>query len=359
MVQDMHFRITATIFFALSIWGGAAMAATAYPNTTEFGNPVDRQAHWYRACMRARNAKPPASDLGATPAESPCDAQLFYYDTLDNTDATSADWARVRACAFATHDNAVLMMLYANGLGVKANRKLALNYACRLGGAPMELWGRTDTLSHPAESSALPRGNAALPGEHGTLFDQCDDAASRLTINTCAAIAQRRNAHAAHAQLALLTGSWQPGQRAALSRLQTALQGFADARGRYEADLTGTLGPLYAPAAENARAAEVSQFIDDLKRYEKGRLPKYTAAQRAGFSDQLGQAYRTLLADAPRGAASGIRATEQAWEEYRNAWVAFGKARYPAVPADAWEARLTARRIKQLRHLQRELRHRK
>jgi hypothetical protein len=352
----MHFRTIATTFFALTasftLTATAAMAAAAYPNTRYFGNPVNPQAHWYRACMRVRDAVPPRSDLAGADAAvaaqqlARCDAQLLYYDTLDNAHAAAADWARVRACAFATHDQAVLMMLYANGLGVTANRDLALKYACSLGGAPLELRGRTETLSRPAESGKV-------PAERDALFDQCDDAASRLSINACAAIAQRRDAHAAQLRLDTLTADWPAQARVALARLQGALRAFADARGRYEADLMGTLGPLYAPAAETARAAETTQFLDDLERYEKGWLPKYTPEQHAGFTSQLDQAYRKVLADVPEGAA-GVQATEQAWARYRDAWVAFAAVRYPAVPAAAWDARLTARRIQQLRKLHRE-----
>jgi hypothetical protein len=359
----MHFRIIATVFLALAAtcastasFAATEKAATApgYPNTRYFGNPVNPQARWYRACMRVQNAAPPASDLPAAGAQpGPCDAQLLYYDTLDNANAVAADWARVRACAFATHEQAVLMMLYANGLGVAANRDLALKYACSLGGAPLEMRGRTETLSHPADRAARPEAGDAPPGEHNAPFDQCDDAASRLTINTCAAIAQRRDAHAAQLRLDTLTAGWPARDRAALARLQTALQAFADARSRYEADLMGTLGPLYAPAAENVRAAETAQFLDDLTRYEKGWLPKYTPEQHAGFTSQLDQAYRKVLADDPQDAA-GVQATEEAWARYRDAWVAFGAVRYPAVPAQAWEARLSARRIQQLRKLHRE-----
>ena len=355
----MNPRIIATTLFALTVWVDTASAAPGYPNTRYFGNPVNPQARWYRACMRVRDAAPPPSDLAGADAaaggaqRARCDAQLLYYDTLDNANAPAADWARVRACAFATHDQAVLMMLYANGLGVAENRDLALKYACSLGGAPLELRGRTETLSHPSQSAARPVEGDALPGAGIALFDQCDDAASRLTINTCAAIAQRRDAHAAQLRLETLAARWPAQDRAALARLQTALQAFADARGRYEADLMGTLGTLYAPAAENARAAETTQFLDDLQRYEKGWLPKYTPGQHAGFTSQLDQAYRKVLADDPQDAA-GVQATEQAWARYRDAWVAFGAVRYPAVPAQAWEARLSARRIQQLRKLQRE-----
>jgi len=364
----MHFRTITTACCALTACFAfsappAAAAAPGYPNTAYFGNPVNPQARWYRACMRVRDAAPPPSDPGGADAAAGgaqpgrCDAQLLYYDMLDNANASAADWARVRACAFATHDQAVLMMIYANGLGVTVNRDLALKYACSLGGALLELLGRTETLSHSAESAAPPAEGDARAAERNALFDQCDDAASRLTINTCAAIAQRRDAHAAQAQLDKIVANWPVRDRAALARLQTALRAFADARGSYEADLMGTLGPLYAPAAENARAAEITQFLNDLQRYEKGRLPKYAPEQHSGFTSQLDQAYRKVLADDPQDAA-GVRATQQAWARYRDAWVAFGAVRYPAVPAAAWEARLSARRIQQLRKLQREFRHR-
>jgi hypothetical protein len=40
-----------------------------------------------------------------------------------------------------------------------------------------------------------------------------------------------------------------------------------------------------------------------------------------------------------------IQAARHAWLRYRDAWVEFGKVRYPAVPAHAWRAWFTRQRI--------------
>lgn len=326
---------------ALAMLASGAARASGYPDTSAFGGQIDTRAAWYRQCMRVRDAAPPPADMAAPAAQAPCDAQLLYYDTVDTPDAAAADWGRVRACAYARRDNAVLAMLYANGYGVTRSRDLALKYACAAGGAPLELAGRVERLAR-TEPAAAPA------------FDQCDDAVSRLMINTCAAIAARRNDHMYHARMAKLAGGWPAAQRAALAGLERPMRVFADARARYESDPTGSLGALYAPAAESMRAAEAGQFVSDLERWEQGRLPAYTAAQDAGFADQLALAYRKLMR-APAEVADGVRRTEQAWQAYRDAWVAFGHVRYPAVPPHAWRALLEKRRLEQLRKLHREI----
>jgi len=48
---------------------------------------------------------------------------------------------------------------------------------------------------------------------------------------------------------------------------------------------------------------------------------------------------------------AGIQAAQRAWLRYRDAWVEFGKVRYPAVPAHAWRAWFTRQRIDMLKEL--------
>jgi uncharacterized protein YecT (DUF1311 family) len=41
----------------------------------------------------------------------------------------------------------------------------------------------------------------------------------------------------------------------------------------------------------------------------------------------------------------GIKAAQELWIAYRDAWVAFGKQRYPSVNAEGWKTFLTQQRI--------------
>jgi hypothetical protein len=50
-------------------------------------------------------------------------------------------------------------------------------------------------------------------------------------------------------------------------------------------------------------------------------------------------------------ARDGIRRTQRTWLTCRDAWAAFGRARYPAVPDAAWKAWATTARLARLKEL--------
>ncbi len=76
---------------------------------------------------------------------------------------------------------------------------------------------------------------------------------------------------------------------------------------------------------------------------------------------RLNKAYRAIMhpgpADKPQYEIAtgitpdGIKEAQRAWLKFRDAWVAFGKVRYPAVSAHAWKAMLTERRVNDLEDL--------
>jgi hypothetical protein len=131
-------------------------------------------------CARVIGARPPRADL-PTPAQSAalkgCDAEELYYGGR-----IPADPVKARLCAFAQaggdgeadsdalfSGRTVLMMLYANGMGVPRNLDLAIHYACNIEGAPMESDGRVNHLAGLRDEG---------PGEQP--FDFCDDITSGL-----------------------------------------------------------------------------------------------------------------------------------------------------------------------------------
>jgi hypothetical protein len=64
-------------------------------------------------------AKLAAPEMSTARAASPhCEAGELYYTKRNQAVPSPAEWNKVRACAIASADNAVLMMLYANGFGV-------------------------------------------------------------------------------------------------------------------------------------------------------------------------------------------------------------------------------------------------
>lgn len=105
------------------------LAADAYPYT-DFGVAFSKDEAWYRQCIRVEKAVAPPLAKGA--AKSPdCDAETLYYTKLHQAATSPAQWESVHACASANGDTSVLMMLYANGLGVARDTDVAIHYACR------------------------------------------------------------------------------------------------------------------------------------------------------------------------------------------------------------------------------------
>src|SRR5438132_323567 len=75
-----------------------------------------------------------------------CDTEALYYGI-----GLKADPVAARKCAFTQlggdldtvfGGTAILMVIYANGKGVKQNFDLAIELACQIGGAPAEIDGR-------------------------------------------------------------------------------------------------------------------------------------------------------------------------------------------------------------------------
>jgi hypothetical protein len=318
-----------------------------YPNTSAMGSMGDSSAVWYRQCMAVQQAQPPMRDLPAVTALHGlrnCGAQDRYYDTRQRVAASPLAWEQVRHCALAEHDVAVLMMLYANGYGVSRNHELALKYACSMPAAPAEMDARVAHLNERASH------------HDPAIFDQCDDVTSSHMGGFCAAIQERLDNRERNSKVAAIVKGWPLAQQAVVAKLQAALDLFAASRADQETDMSGG---LRAALAIEARGFELDQFARDLQEAEKGHLPRYTPLQYQQLERKMNDLLARLM---ERGAGKpgahllgygtvtkdGVRATQQAWQAYRDAWVALGAARYPNVAPHAWKAMLTQRRIEQL-----------
>jgi uncharacterized protein YecT (DUF1311 family) len=333
----------------LGLFLAPSVRAADYPNTSNFGVRFDVNSAWHRQCMETRDAQPPASDAVKN-TDKDCDARDLYYDALNSAKAGDSEWRTVRACAQAARDDAVLMMLYANGLGVRRDLRLATRYACSLGGAYAEMEGRVGHLARLAQSAA--------EGKTAESFDLCDDITSGYMQGECAAIASHRAEAGREARLAAIAARLAPAQRKAWERLTDAADDFSEARGEHETDMSGTARAAMAIAAKDA---EDELFLADLERFEKGDLPKGTAEHLAAADRRLNEIYRAIQhakTDEPDNrlgpstvTKADVQAAQKLWLRFRDAWTAFGRSRYPAAPAQAWPLLLTERRIEQLQDL--------
>ncbi len=305
----------------------------------------------FEAQCKALAAKPYPSAHRAPAAEqgklAGCSATKLYYGI-----GAAVDHVRARQCALAAkeddqpfqEDRGVLMMLYANGLGVPRDFQLARKAACEAGGADAEVSLRLEHLA------AMEAGKDRKP------IDVCDDATSGYMGGWCASVSNDLKEQKRGAGFAKLIAPWSAQQKQAFARLESRANDFFDVRSTEEVDLSGTARAAFT-IQEEARQRE--DFRASVAAFEKGALPRDSDAEFKRLDARLNAVYKQLRAmPEPQFGTirfDGIQRTQRAWLAYREAWVAFGKVKYPKVPANAWRAFFTRKRIAMLEALFKQL----
>jgi uncharacterized protein YecT (DUF1311 family) len=289
-----------------------------------------------RGCVDAAAAYPAADQ---PPASQPaCEAMDAYYGI-----GTPVDYARARACAYRGSDADVLAMLYANGQGVKRDFGVARKAVCDAGGAPAEISGRLDHLARMEQ--------AVRDGTAPESFDFCDDITSGMMQGYCTKIAARQAGQKREAMQAALVAGWPAAHQAAYVPLRQAQAAFRKARDG-EVDLSGTARA--AMVIDEEEAVE-NAFSGLLARAEAGRLAAVAPGRARAADAALNATWKRLQAtpdpEFDTVKLVDIVKAQRAWLKYRDAWIAFGRVRYPALPADAWIATLTEQRDSQLQDL--------
>ncbi|QNB01059.1 hypothetical protein [Massilia sp. Se16.2.3] len=277
------------VFAALLFWAAAATAepGPAYPNTGSFGVPFETSEDWYRECMRVAQVQtPPVPPAQAQPAS--CKATDLYYSKLDQAQTSDAEWRQVRACAQASGDDAVLMMLYANGLGQPRDLDRAIFHACRLDTAKAEMEARVGYLASGAANA------------DGQPFDLCDHITSGYMGSVCAGLGETRSERSRALRLDRFAATLPARARLPFSQLRKAAEAFAR-QSASEVDLSGTGGAGFAIGRASRRRDEFVQAVFDAA---AGEIPRATPAQLAQLDRQLNLRYRKLM-----GGASDAGAT--------------------------------------------------
>lgn len=341
------FRIlTIILIFSFSTHG---YADDKYPNTEWMGGEADKDSDWYKECIRVKDISSPETDRPSAKISSSlsgCIPTDLYYEAKRKLATNNANWINVRNCAFAENDDAVLMMLYANGFGVSKNVNLAIKYACKIGGAPAEVESRIPHLASMSEDS-----------EH-RIFDLCDDITSGYMQGFCTSFEERQNTRERNLRLTGITGKWSQLQKEAFNNLQNALSSFTKHVSDDETDASGTGRAAFMIEAE---ATEMELFVNDLDSFENGNTPRFTSQQFDGYDKRLNQLYKEIMRSKSMREGSqlgyttiskeGVKNSQRAWLKYRDAWVDFGHIKYPSVAPQSWKALLTERRIKTLEYL--------
>lgn len=287
-----------------------------------------------KICLQIQNKiLPVEAQVTANAVKPSCDALNYYYG-FDN----NPNFVKARECAYLHKNYPVLTMIYANGKGTARNWDLALYYACRSGFAPAEIEGRVNHLTQLMHKNT-----------NNFVFDMCDDVTSGYMMGQCAAIKERLQQSKRQIKLAKLTAHWNEQEQQALKTLKAATENFFKVRLDNEVDLSGS--------AREALLIEEREILEDnwlssLEELNKNHFPEFDQAQYQQKDRELNQIYKKILSqkDFTAGTVNqkGIKRTQQAWVQYKNAWVVYGKNRYPQVSADSWQAWLTEQRIKML-----------
>jgi len=321
-----------------------AIAELARQKNIQIGfdqNDSQEKINTINHCLEAGLPKIPPSDL-----PSPQEASRFKDLDCDKYRyglGTAIDFVKYRQCLLAQKEvnNISLSEIYANGWGVARNPALALALICHADNlAPAELYGMVTRLYETRAFKKLPKP-----------FDFCKYITSGANMGVCAAIDEKQKAAKQSAELATIMKKWPQKDRLAFQDLKKAADTFFDEHSTLELDMSGT---ARSAIAIGEKSTLNDQFLAFIKQFEKGRLPKVIDFKEA--DKNLNMLYAKIMAQPFNEEMmtinqAGIKKTQRAWLQYRDAWARFGTLHYPQTQALAWKTWVTENRIKQLKKL--------
>jgi hypothetical protein len=291
-----------------------------------------------KICSNVSGAQMPAQDQ-PTPEEekslAKCSSQDLYFGFGEPADPVQA-----RKCAYAEIDRgkddldiagrAILSMVYANGAGAPRNLDLALKFACEMPGSPGDVAGNIYELERFRKAPLTAR------------FSVCDHSAGPHLYKSCAILGDRFDRREREQKMAEITSHWTQNEKKSFAPLQQAAEKFFKSRASTEINLEPTFEVQEMAFMENG-------FIGKLQQLQKGEFPHFTAADLQKAQSRLDGEYAQTQKDPSRrwGTATvqGVKNTQQSWLAYRDAWVKFGRTKYPTVSADSWKTWITQERV--------------
>jgi hypothetical protein len=297
-----------------------------------------------RMCAAVKDVQLPAQDQPTADEKKSlanCSSQDLYFGFGHPSDPVEA-----RKCAYVEMEQgkddldiagrSILMMVYANGKGADRNLDVAIRLACEMPGSPGDVAGNIYELE---------RFRKAPPSSR---YSVCDHSAAPHLYKSCAILGDRFDAIERAKKLSDITNGWTEKDRKAFASLQQAAQKFFTSRATSEINLEPTFEVQEMAFMENG-------FISKLQQLEKGDVPSYSATDLKKAQAEVDQAYAATQKDPNRrwgtATVAGVRDTEQLWLAYRDAWVKFGKIKYPSVTAETWQTWLDQERLAMLEKL--------
>jgi len=123
----------------------------------------------------------------------------------------------------------ILMMIYANGFGVRRDLDLSIRLACaNVGFAEAEIEGRVEHLKK------------LRSGEESGVFDLCDDITSGYMSGFCEGVHAEMEALRRKATVDSVVNGWPEKDRVAYASLRKSASDFFGARTMSEVDMSGT-----------------------------------------------------------------------------------------------------------------------
>ncbi len=270
-----------------------------------------------------------------------------YYNTLNKQNPTPQDWVNVTACVKKNDDHETLMMLYANGFGVKKDINSAILQACFVGGAPAEIKGRLAHLNTLNSNTKISKVK---------VFDICDDITSGMMMGECAYHEDKQKDKKRIDELSKLTTNWPVNQKEAFANLIKIHRKFAEARSLNEIDLSGSGRAAFQIWEQSS---ELDSFLMNFKNFEAKKLPDFSEEEYLNLDKKLNDHYKVILhlldlkkeGNFNQFNKSEVIKTEKLWLNYRDEFVKLGQLRYPDSKAYIWNAASTKHRVIQLKDL--------
>ncbi|MBZ5538608.1 MAG: DUF1311 domain-containing protein [Acidobacteriia bacterium] len=304
---------------------------------TAISDPATKQI-----CAGMQDVVLPAPDR-PTPEEARalagCVSEDLYFGF-----GTPVDLVKARKCAYLEMENgnknlpfagrAILMMVYANGRGATRNFDAAIKLGCEMSGAPNDVAGNVRQLARFRDGHWT-----------GDNFSVCDHSSGRYMYLQCAILQDRFDKGDRDKRLNAIVSQWNAQDQKAFQLLQQAAERFFTAHASQEADLEATI-------EVHEKAFLERSFIPMLEQSERGEWPKFTAEQFTQAEAAMNSVYSRIQTGKVQRwgtvTLEGIRTAQQAWVPYRDAWVTFGKQKYPGVSSESWKTWLTQQRSEML-----------
>ncbi len=240
--------------------------------------------------------------------------------------------------------SAILMMLYANGLGVTKNINLALNLAkYNVKGATAEIEGRIESLVK-IKNSKQPK-----------FFDLCDDITSGIMMGYCAIRDSDIENQNFDSTISRIVEKWDKEARIEFLYFRTKIMEYIDYKSETETDRTGSAATM-VKIEERQRLRKF--FFNAIIFFESGKTLNNKDSDCTKAEKELSNIYSKLIKKSKGGHSEfdidttiwfDIQSAQYKWFEYREVWTSFVISRYPKISKESVCDWITKERIKELK----------